>query len=276
MLVDKELFPIVGFGTFQIDDQLILNDLIETALKNECCAFDTAPSYHTEEKLGLALKNAMNNLNINRNEVFISSKIDGWQMQKTNGEIDQYVYDTLNKLNLEYIDVMFIHWPFPEYLQNTMLSLNRLKEKGLIKYIGICNVNKRVLSQYLNNGGIVPDIIQNEISPLNTMSEDIQYFLDLNIHIQAYSPLCRMNKKIRESEILINLSKKYDVSIAKIILKWHIQNNICPIFSTHKVSRIAGNIDLFNFELTSDEIQQISSMNENYKVFVESFGCPGY
>jgi len=268
-------YPKVGFGTFNVDNQALLNELVKECISQGCTYFDTAPSYGTEQKLGQAIAKAINELGLQRSDVKISTKIDGWQMQSTNGDVQFFVQEALKKMDLEYFDIVFIHWPFLEYLHQTMHALNELKEQGLIKKIGICNLSKRVLNNYINEEGILPDVIQNEISPLNTGENDYEYFCELNIAIQAYSPLCKMNEKIRTNTTLQHLAEKYGTSIAQIILKWHLQREICPIFSTTKVHRIKDNLDLDHFELTENEILEINQINEDYKIYVESFGCPG-
>ena len=269
--------PPIMLGTFNIGNYEIMDGMIKTALENKCFGFDTSPSYGTEESLGKAIKK-YKNLYDERKQLFISTKVDGIQMYRTNGNIQKYVYDSLRKLQLEYIDLLLIHWPFERYFENTWNTMEELYNKGIVKNIGICNINERVLNNFICKGyfkNIFPAVIQNEISPLRVCEKQIKYFFDKGIEVQAYSPLCRMIKTIKESKELNLLAKKYKKDIGQIILRWHIDRNITPIFTSTNLKRIESNLDILNFSLNKEDIQLINNMDEDYKIFLESYGCPG-
>lgn len=269
--------PKIMLGTFNVNNYTQMNNMIKTALENGCYAFDTSPSYGTEEMLGRALIENKE-LYKSREKIFISTKIDGIQMYETNGNIDEFVLESLKKLQIKYIDLLLVHWPFEKYLENTWKSMERLYEQGLVKSIGICNVNKRVMEKFKNRNifkKYSPQVIQNEISPLRTCDEEIKYYKSNNLAVQAYSPLCRMNEEIKNSEILKSLVKKYNKNVGQIILRWHIDREIIPIFTSTKPERIKSNLDIFDFKLNNEDIELINSMNKNYKIFLESYGCPG-
>lgn len=199
-------------------------------------------------------------------------------MCETNGNIEKFVIESLRKLKMEYIDLLLIHWPFEKYLRNTWQTMENLYEQGIVKYIGICNVNERIMNKFIKDNMFrkyFPQVVQNEISPLRTCDKEIGYYKDMNLIIQAYSPLCRMNDQIRNSETLGLLAKKYNKNIGQVILRWHIDKGIIPIFTSTKPERIQSNLDIFNFTLSKEDIELINSMNKNYKIFLESYGCPG-
>lgn len=260
------------FGTFQLNDFKLMDKLVNYAIRGGIRAFDTAPSYGTEKLLGQVLKNLVN---FNRKDFFIQDKIDAIQMYQFNSsQIELFVLGQLKMLQIDYLDALLIHWPFIKYFNRTWESLLDLKEKGLVLNIGVCNIDRRGF-EILFKEYDSPDIIQNEITPLNVTEDNVQFFQNLHCTVQAYSPLGRMNNYIITSEILNNISKKYGVSIAQIILKWHIQKGIIPIFTSKKIERIKENLSL-DFTLTQNEIKDINSMNKNYKIFPISYGCPGY
>ncbi len=263
-------------GTFQNRDFDLLQNNVQTGIQNDVFGFDTAPSYKTEELLGKALKALIENEVVKREDLFISDKVDAWQMQEGNGNVRKYVVDALQKMQLSYFDLILVHWPIPEYLYSTLRCLSEIKKEGLINYIGVCNVRLGHLKRIQSNVGILPDFIQNEIHPLNICEEVVNWCNDKNIKIMAYSPLCRMNKRIIESSILQELSIKYKKSIGQIILRWHIDRGIMPIFMTHNPKRILENTAIRDFSIEKSDIERINSMNENYKIFLESNGCPGY
>ena len=120
-----------------------------------------------------------------------------------------------------------------------------------------------------------PDVIQNEISPLN-YDYDVEFFQNNNIIVQAYSPLCRMVDRIKNSEVLKEISLKYNSNLAQIILAWHRQRGIVPIFSSSKEERIISNLKNPDFVFSEDEMKNIEFLNEGYKIFPYSYACPGY
>ena len=191
--------------------------------------------------------------------------------------IEKYVDKSLKMLKCDYIDVMHIHWPFQKYLLSTYFELESLVKKGKIRSIGLCNINKRVYEEMLkDNIQIKPLVIQNEISPINTDEDNIKYFKENSILIEAYSPLARMRNNVKDSRILKELARKYEKNVPQIILKWHVQKGITPIFTSTKPERVKENLDIFDFNLTDDDIKKINALNENYKIFPISYGCPGF
>ena len=268
--------PWIYMGTFQNRDFEMLLNNIQIGIENGVVGFDTAPSYKSEEILGKVLNTLIAKGIVKREELFISDKVDAWQMQEGNGQMLKYVQDALTKMHLDYLDLVLVHWPIPEFLYATIRSLKELKEKGLIRNIGVCNVRLGHLKRIQSNVGFLPDFIQNEIHPLNTCDEVVNWCNDNNISIMAYSPLCRMNKKVLESSTLKELSKKYNKTIGQIILRWHLERGVTPVFMTHNPKRIAENAAIRDFSLDKNDIERINAMNENYKIFLESNGCPAY
>lgn len=263
-------------GTFQNGNNDSFYELVRTAYEKGINKFDTSPSYGTEELLGESINKLIDEKKINREDIIIQDKIDGWQMQVTNGDVIKYIELSISKLKVNYIDVLFIHWPFPDYIVNTWKTFFKAKELGLVKNIGLCNVCKRHVESLLCSTGIKPDYIQIERHPLRVCLEDMAYFQSKELLVQAYSPVCRMDERLRDSYILRNLSKKYNKTIGQIILRWHIDTGSIPVFMTNKPSRIVENVDIYNFSLNKLEIEEINSLNINFKIFLESFCCPNF
>ena len=269
--------PAIFYGTFQMKSQNVLDETVLECLKNGCYGFDTSPSYGTEAMLGNALRHASDIMQLTREDYFVTNKVDGWQMCENNGNVEKYVDTSLKLMGLEYFDLLVIHWPFIKYLQNTWKSMADMLQKEKVRAIGLCNVNLRVYREFAElNQTFKPHVIQNEISPLNADLEEVEFFQSQGVVIQAYSSLCRMIPEISSSEVLKAIASKHGKSIPQIILRWNIERNIIPIFASAKAKRISENMDLFDFCLNQDEIQLINSMDKNYKIFPESFGCPGY
>lgn len=267
--------PSLIFGTFQCQDTNKLASLVHSAYESGIVGFDTSPSYQTEEILGHALSKLMSEKRINRDSLFLQDKIDGWQMEDSKGDITLFVEESLRKMKIDYLDVLFVHWPFPEYLVKTWLTMAKLKEKGIIRHVGLSNVRVRHLNQMIADTGILPDVIQIERHPLRTCIEEIDYCQQHNISIEAYSPLCRMDERLLKSTILNDIAKKYNKNIGQVILRWHFDSGIIPVFTSHNIKRIEENCNLFDFSLSNTEISEINKLNLNFKIFVESVCCPG-
>jgi diketogulonate reductase-like aldo/keto reductase len=152
-----------------------------------------------------------------------------------------------------------------------------LYEEGIVKNIGVCNVRIGHLKRMEAFQKIKPNYIQIERHPLHTCSTLINFCKDHSIKVQAYSPLCRMIPSIKESPLLNSLKEKYHKKdIGQIILRWHLQTGSIPVFTSRNSNRINSNLDIFDFQLDKIDIDSINRMNNNYKIFLESTGCPGY
>lgn len=264
-----------GTGASSAKDFDELYPLIRTAIECEIFAFDSAPSYKTEEVLGLCLNKCISDFSISREDLFIQTKIDAWQMQEGCSAIESYIENVIRDMGINYLDSLAVHWPVPEYMEQTWEAFIKAKERGLVRYIGICNLRMRQLQQ-LPIGGMMPDFIQIERHPLRTCEKEVEYCHVRDIVMQAYSPLCKMHKDIAESPDLCNIASKYGRNIGQIVLRWQMDSGVVPIFTSRKTHRIQEYASLNDFSLKSDEIEAIDSMNNNYKMFLESFLCPGY
>lgn len=264
-----------GTGVSAAKDYSSMKKLVKTALQYGITGFDAAPSYGSEELLGNVLEELQKDLSINRNQFFIQTKIDPWQMQLGFENIQSMVIETLKKMKLNYFDSLLIHWPIPEYFIETWSCLESLKREDVVRYIGISNLRKRQLEKYASIG-ISPDIIQIERNPLNICADEVDYCSKNNIILQGYSPLCKMNKKISDNKYLKDLSDKYNKSIGQIVLRYHLDSGICPVFTSKKVDRVSEYACIFDFKLEDFEVTKIDELNENYKMYLESWSCPGF
>ena len=239
----KESKPVIfGSGASSSKDFKSLYINCHAALTNGITRFDTAPSYATEEVLSQAVQQSANELGLKRSDYQIQTKIDPIQMY--NGKVVEYF-----KRKLE-----------------TWEELVMLKEQGLTRKIGICNLRINHL-QELKVAHIIPEILQIERHPLNIFDKEVLFCKENDIVLQDYSPLCKMHPKLKD---------KYQKDIGQIILKWHINTGAIPIFTSTKPQRISLYAHLDDFDLEEFELSIISSLNDNYKLYLESLVCPGF
>ena len=264
---------IFGSGLSSYKDVAGLTSMCATAIDNGIMAFDTAPSYRTEEMLSQALHAVMQRKGIGRSEITIQTKIDPIQMY--NGNIRAYFEDKLLAMKLDYVDALLIHWPVCKYFKQTWKEIQKLKKAGLTRRTGICNLRIEYLRE-LKSEGIVPEVLQIERHPLNTFMDEAVFCRNNGIELQDYSPLCKMHPQLSDSQLLKDIARKYNRSVGLIILRWHIDTGAIPVFTSKKASRIEEYADIDSFMLSDEDCALIASLNVNHKLYLESLICPGF
>lgn len=254
-----------------------LKPIVRAGLLAGFRAIDTARDYGNEPVVGKVLKDVLKELGMARSDIFITTKIgNGQQMQ---GNIAEQLDISLNNLQTDYIDLWLMHWPYADYYTSTWHKMEVLyKTTKKVRAIGVANYQERHFKNLMASGSeIYPMVNQMEYHPLRTVPDLVSFMNVHNIKIQAYAPLCRLVSPLREASILKELQDKYHKSIGQIILRWHVQqNNVMPIFKSYKTTRFAENIDIYDFELTDEEMAAIFALNIDYKYHLESASCPGY
>ena len=284
--------PSIGMGTFPLKGKEL-----ETAM---CAAvevgyrlFDTAHSYGNEESFGESLKRVYEKTGIKRENLLLETKVgerllrgvgDGKLFYKTTTndgknvkkEVRSQVENSLRLFNTDYIDIVLIHWPYPDFLLEIWRGLEDLYKEGKIRAIGVSNFRGRHLKRIMENSSIVPTINQIEVSPLNTRMTQIAFCKENGIQVEVYSPLKSLKlTRVRQNDVLSKLCVKYNCSLAQLLLKWNIEQGLLPIPKSSSKERLYQNFNL-PFTLNKDEIELISNLNENYQYLPESIYCPGY
>ena len=211
--------------------------------------------------------------NVNREKVFITTKIGNSQQEE--GFITKYVDNALKTLKVDYIDLMLLHWPYPGYVENWEKLITEY-EKGKIRSIGIANAQIRHLEKFEKASLPMPHVVQTEIHPLNTCMPLQKYCNEHNIQLQACTSLCVMWPIIREQKIIHQIAKSYKKEFTQIILRWHLQHHIAPIFRSFNYNHLKQFTEIFDFELTQEEMFVIDELNINYRCNPESLNCPGF
>ena len=284
--------PLLGMGTYPLQGSA-MNTAIAAAINSGYRLFDTAHAYGNEKSLGNSLHEVFQTTNLKRNDVFIISKIgeeiengipncklfyNSFNNEKKNIKaiVSNQLNQTLYDLKTDYLDLLLIHWPHPDYLIEIWSAMEDEYRGGRVKAIGVSNCREWHLNKIIKDGTICPMVNQTELHPLNTKKKLIRFCQNLGIQIQAYSPLLVMNPKLMKVSALKLFSKIHNKSIPQLILKWHLQQGIIPIPKSGNPIRLTENINIFDFELSEFEMSEIDKLNENYKCLIESKYCPGY
>jgi len=250
--------PCIGYGTYKAADTNSC-DIIATAAKAGYRFFDTASFYGTETFLAEALKQ----VGLPRNEVFITSKV--WKAEMGYNETLEAFKRTLKNLDTDYLDLYLIHWPrytldgeWKQTCIDTWKAMEELYEAGRVRAIGLSNFLPHHMDVILDNCNIKPMVNQLEVHPGYTQEAAIRYCQERDILVQAWSPLGR--QRVLEEPLLIELAAKYDVTPAQICLRFLLQRGINPIPKASSFERMRNNMDIFDFSITTEDMHRLNTL----------------
>ena len=245
------------------------------AVKNGITGIDTGRDYNNQPILGNIFKDLFRNHIVNREELFITTKVGNGQQRLCDMEKELDI--SLKSLKLDYLDLWMLHWPLPDFYIDNWKQLCKIYKSGKVKAIGIANVRERHLLELEQaDVEVMPQIIQVECHPFRTVDGLRKLCTDKNIQVEAYTANCAMLPFVRENQLLNELAHKYGNSLTQIIMRWHVQLGVVPIFSSNNPKHISENIDVFDFVISEDDMKHIYDLNIDYKYHPESVNCPGY
>lgn len=251
--------PSIGFGTYKSGDDEETAKIIKNALNLGYKMIDTASFYNNEVGIGNGIKES----DIDRKDIFIVTKL--WNDDHGYDKTIEAFNKSLNNLQVDYIDLYLIHWP-NKLNAETWRAFEHLYETGKVKAIGVCNFKVEHLEELKKTAKIMPMVNQVEIHPFSTKNNIINYCKDNNIKVVAWSPISR--GRVLSNDLMIDLSQKYKKSIVQIVLRWHMQKGVIPIPKSSNENRIKENMDIFDFEISSEDMKAIDSLDEGYDMSV--------
>ena len=252
--------PVIGFGTWQTPDGEIAEKAVLDALNAGYRHIDTAAIYKNEESVGNAIKKS----GVDREEIFVTTK--AWNDVHSYDDAKEALADSLQKLGLDYIDLYLIHWPSPVAIRDHAPKRNgevwryfeEALESGLARAIGISNFHEHHLDSLLETAKVKPHVNQIYLSPSDMQPEIVAANEKHGILTQGYSPLG--TGSILEEPSLIEIAKKYGKTAAGAAIRWSLQKGYNPLPKSVTTHRIADNIDVFDFELTDEEMKTIEKL----------------
>lgn len=253
-LHDGIKMPWLGLGVYKTKEGDEVIQSVKSAIAAGYRSIDTAAIYGNEEGVGQAIREC----GVPREELFITTKV--WNEDQGYESTLKAFETSRKKLGLETLDLYLVHWPGKDKYKETWKALIHLQKEGLVRSIGVSNFQIHHLRDIIEDSGVVPTVNQVELHPLNNQKELLQYARDNNIVLEAWSPLMQGNL---DQPILTKLAEKYGKSAAQIVLRWDLQNGVIVIPKSVKEHRIRENADIFDFELSAEDMASIDELNEN-------------
>ena len=253
-LNDGATIPQIGLGVWQVDPDVTAR-VVRWGIEAGYRLIDTAEGYRNEEGVGEAIRAA----GVPRSELFITSKLRNGAHQRDAAL--RAFDDTMQKLGIDRIDLFLIHWPVPaqdKYVE-AWKTLVELKQAGRIRSVGVSNFNQDHLERIIGETGVTPVVNQIELHPRFQQRDKRDFHKKHNIHIESWSPLG--SGRLLSDPTLEKLAKKHGKSVAQVTIRWHLQEGLIVIPKSIHQERIAGNFDVFDFELDADDMQTIRGLD---------------
>jgi len=253
---DKDM-PILGFGVFQMSNEEAEESVLK-AIEAGYRLIDTATSYGNEEAVGRAIAKST----VPREELFITSKL--WISDMTEEKAKEAVQRSLDKLGLDYLDLYLVHQPFGDVF-GAWRGLESMYDEGKLKAIGISNFNTVQAYDLHYNARIKPMVNQIETHPFNQQEEAHKFLGELGIVHEGWAPFAEGAHDIFKNELLGGIAKNHGKSIAQVILRWDIQRGVVSIPKSTDEVRMKENFDIFDFELSDEEMNSIATLDAGLK-----------
>nr|WP_318614357.1 aldo/keto reductase [Sporosarcina sp. YIM B06819] len=250
--------PWLGLGVFKVEEGKELVNAVKTAIAHGYRSIDTAAIYGNEAGVGQGIREA----NVARKDLFVTSKV--WNSELGYEATIAAYEESLRKLELDYLDLYLIHWPVAGKYKEAWQALETLYKEGRVKAIGVSNFQIHHLEDLMTDANIKPMVNQVEYHPRLTQKELQAFCRQHAIQLEAWAPL--MQGQLLDNAELQDIASKHGKSVAQIILRWDLQNGVVTIPKSTKAHRIAENATVFDFELTTEEMNRMDSLNENHRV----------
>lgn len=251
--------PIIGFGVYQIPKEKTAQ-AVEDAIKAGYRHIDTAQSYLNESEVGQGITAS----GTAREELFVTTKI--WVHNVSYDGVMKSFDESLKRLNLEYVDLLLIHQPYND-VYGAWRAMEELQKSGKVRAIGISNFSVDRAIDLAAFNEIKPQINQIEINPFQQQTNTIKALREDGIAVEAWAPFAEGKRDIFKNPILTKIGQTYHKSVAQIILRWLIQQDIIVLAKSVNPDRMKENIDVFDFELTAEDINQIATLNDGESQF---------
>ncbi len=249
--------PLIGLGTYQMRGYEV-EKAVEVALEAGYRHFDTASIYGNEKEIG----NTLRNLGVKREDIFITSKV--WNDDQGFDNTMKAIDISLDKLQTDYVDLYLVHWPLPDKRKSTWEAMIDIYDGRKARSIGVSNYTSDHIEELMKYSSITPVVNQIEITPFLYQKDLVSNCESFDIKIEAYSPLLK-GKKLDDPNI-VKIGKKYNKSSAQVLIRWSLEKGFIVLPKSANADRIKENIDVFDFELNSEDMSLLDSLDSNIRI----------
>jgi 2,5-diketo-D-gluconate reductase A len=254
--------PMLGFGVYQITDLQECERSVYEAIKAGYRLIDTAAAYQNEEAVGRAIKKS----GVPRGDLFITTKL--W-VQDTGYEKTKMAFDrSLKRLDLDYLDLYLIHQPYGD-VYGAWRAMEELYGQGRTKAIGVSNFQPDRIMDFIVHQNVVPAVNQIETHPFHQQIETQKFLQENGVQIESWGPFAEGRNNIFQNELLRSIGLKYQKSIAQVIIRWLIQRGVVVIPKSVRKERIEENFNVFDFKLSSEDMEAIATLDTNQSLFFD-------
>ena len=246
--------PYFGLGVYQSEDGSEVINAVKAALNHGYRHIDTASIYENEEGVGTGIRES----NVDRKDVFLTSKV--WNTDQGYDATLKAFDASLERLGTDYLDLYLVHWPKGEISKETWKALEKLYKEKRVRAIGVSNFLQHHLEDFLSSAEIVPMVNQMEFHPYLVQQDLIDFCNSKGIQYEAWSPLMQGN--IFDLDVMKELASKYEKTIAQVVLRWNLQKGVVTIPKSSKKERIVANSDLFDFELSKEDVELLDGLEK--------------
>jgi len=252
--------PLLGFGVFQIQDENECEQAVYDAIMAGYRLIDTAASYLNEEAVGRAIKRS----GVPREYLFITTKL--WVQDAGYESTKQALTKSLERLQLDYLDLYLIHQPFGD-VHGSWRAMEELYREGKIKAIGVSNFHPDRLIDLIIHNEVVPAVNQVETHVFNQQIESHNFMKENNVQIESWGPFAEGKNNFFQNEILVSIAEKYNKSVAQVALRWLTQRGVVAIPKSVRKERIIENFNIFDFELSVEDMEKIAKLDTKESLF---------
>ena len=252
--------PMVGFGVFQIHDAKTTQTVVEEAIKTGYRLIDTAQVYGNEEAVGKAIKAS----GVPREELFITTKL--WISDFSYEAAKDAFNESLRKLDLDYVDLYLLHQPFGDIF-GAWRALEELYKEGKIKAIGVSNFKPDQLANLAAFNEVTPAVNQIELHVFNQKEDEQAYMLSKGVQTESWGAFAEGQFDVFNNPVLKEIAEKYSKTTAQVMLRWQLQRGIVSLSKSANPERVRQNFDIFDFELSAEDMDKIATLNTNTTVF---------
>ena len=240
---------------------------ISTGIKNGFRWIDYSCAYGDGRLLG----NAIRMSSVNRKDLIITTRITN--SAQVNHRVREEFMHFLTNAGLDYVDILQFHWPVTDCYLDTWKDMEKLYEEGYVKHLGVANCHQHHLDEIFKICKYKPEVGQFEIHPLFTQKPLIEYYQNHGIQVCAYTPLARFDDRLMRLPKLKQIADRYGKTVPQVVLRWHTQNGVIPIVRAFNPEHQKANLDIFDFELTAEEMKTIDSVNINSRLRYDPDNC---